>query len=182
MLDKQDIQQIGALLDEKLEEKLETQLDKRKLVSEESLKSILAENNKKLVTKDELKTILEENNEKLVDRIAVEVGNVIEQNVTPTLDSLDERVTRIDERLMRVEGQATGMDERLMRVETQMVTKSFLADQLGVLKEDTVGKVRKEDGKVNAVIHALEEQDVLNQSAIRKLRAIEVFPTSQSSN
>jgi len=119
MLDQQDIQQIGSLLDKKLEE----------------------------------------NNEKLVGRIAIEVGSVIEQNVTPMLDD---------------------MNERLGRVESQIVTKSFLTDQLGGLREEMVGKMRKQDTKVNSIIDSLEEKAVLDKPAIKSLRAIKVFPPQTS--
>jgi len=163
MLDRQDIQQIGTLLDDKLEE------NNKKLVGKDELRSILEENNEKLVTQESLKSILEDNNEKLVDRIAIEVGSVIEQNVTPTLDGMNERLERMDGRL-------TGVEDRLTRVETQMVTKSFLTNQLGDLKEEVVGKMRIQDTKVNSIIDSLEENAVLDKPAIKSLRAIEVFP------
>ncbi len=128
MLDQQDIKKIGALLED---------------------------NNKKLVTKDELETILDKNNERLVGRIAIEVGTIIEHNVTPVLDELSERLTR---------------------VEAQMVTKSFLTDQLGNLKEDIAGKIRKQDEKMNLLIELLARKSVLSRQDMDALRSIEVFP------
>ena len=65
-------------------------------------------------------------------------------------------------------------------METLMVTKPYLDDKIGDLKEDIVGKMRKEDEKVNFLIELLVRKAVLSKQDMAALRAIEVFPASPS--
>jgi len=95
MLDKKDIQQIGSVMDEKLDRKFkeyDVKLDRK-----------LKENNKNLVTKEDVKVALEDNNKGLLVQVAIEVGKVIEQNITPILDEHSAQFDAVERRIGKLD-------------------------------------------------------------------------------
>lgn len=96
--------------------------------------------------------------------IGVELGKVIEQNVTPGLDSLHNRLDKVD--------------NRLDKIESQMVTKSYLDDKLADLEGTVVVRQRKEDQKVNLLIDLLRRKSVLEKADVDQLQEFQVFPRS----
>jgi len=106
--------------------------------------------------------VIEEKIEANNIKIGEEVGKVIEQNVTPVLDSLDKRVD--------------SLDKRLARVESNMVTKDDLNRGLADLKGNIILKLREEDKKINLLIELLRERKVLKEEDVQILKQIEVFP------
>lgn len=90
-----------------------------------------------------------------LQQIGEELGKVIEQNVTPTLDDLDRRVAKI---------------------EAEMVTKSYLDDKLADLEGGMVGRLRKEDAKVNRLVEMLQMKKVLTEEEVKQLAEFQIFP------
>ncbi|HCX39333.1 MAG TPA: hypothetical protein DHS36_03705 [Candidatus Veblenbacteria bacterium] len=102
-----------------------------------------------------------------IKKIGVEVGKVIEHNITPAIDGLRQHV---DARLDKV-------DARLGKVESQMVTKSYLDDKMAELEGGVIVRQRKEDKKVNLLIELLQSKSVLAETDVKQLKEIQVFPT-----
>lgn len=100
--------------------------------------------------------------EKDLQKIGEELGKVIEQNVTPALDHLDQRVGKLEHEV----GQ--------MRAE--MVTKSYLDDKLAELEGGLIAKLRKEDTKLNHLVDMLKQKKVLTEQDAKQLAEIQVFP------
>ena len=95
-----------------------------------------------------------------IKKIGVEVGKVIEHNITPAIDGLRQHV-----------------DARLGKVESQMVTKSYLDDKMAELEGGVIVRQRKEDKKVNLLIELLQSKSVLAETDVKQLKEIQVFPT-----
>ena len=128
-----------------------------------------------MLTNDDLKqigTVVEQIvDERVIPRIGVEVGKVIEENVTPALDRLETRLDGVETRL-------EGVETRLARVEATMVTKAYLDDKLADLEGSVIIRQRKEDQKMNRLIDILHEKAVPADSDVASLQEIEVFPSS----
>jgi uncharacterized protein YydD (DUF2326 family) len=92
-----------------------------------------------------------------IKEIGIELGKVIEQNITPTLDELHRELTE---------------------VKGQMVTKSYLDDKLAELEGAVIVRQRKEDQKVNLLIELLRNKSVLQETDVKQLQDIQVFPRS----
>src|SRR3989338_7568917 len=75
-------------------------------------------------------------------RVIEAVGEMVEQNITPALD-------KIHERLDTIEGQIT-------TIKADMVTKSYLDDKLADHSGEVVLREKKLDQKVNLVVDALD--------------------------
>ena len=86
-----------------------------------------------------------------IKKIGVEVGKVIEHNITPAIDGMRQHV---DARLDKV-------DARLGKVESQMVTKSYLDDKMAELEGGVIVRQRKEDKKVNLLFSLLQRKSEL---------------------
>ena len=128
-----------------------------------------------MLTNDDLKqigTVVEQIvDERVIPRIGVEVGKVIEENVTPALDRLETRLDGVETRL-------EGVETRLARVEATMVTKAYLDDKLVDLEGSVIIRQRKEDQKMNRPIDILHDKAVLADSDVASPQEIEVFPSS----
>ncbi len=85
-----------------------------------------------------------------LQKIGEELGKVIEQNVTPTLDAMDGRMGSF-------EGRMGSLEKKVDHVEAEMVTKSYLDDKLADLEGSLHAKLRKEDVKVNPLIDILQK-------------------------
>ena len=96
--------------------------------------------------------------------IGVEVGRVVEQNVTPALERM---ATKED--LEHVKGD-------LEHVKNQMVTKDYFDDKLSDLKGDLVILMRKEDVKLLRLVELLKEKSILNETEVKDLLSMEPFP------
>jgi len=83
-----------------------------------------------------------------ISQIGVELGRVIEQNITPMLEEM----------------------------RSQMVTRSYLDDKLAELEGTTVVRQRKEDQKLNLLIDLLHSKAVLYDAEVAELQEIQVFP------
>jgi len=109
-----------------------------------------------------------------IKKIGVEVGKVIEHNITPAIDGLRQHV---DARLDKVDARLDKVDARLGKVESQMVTKSYLDDKMAELEGGVIVRQRKEDKKVNLLIELLQSKSVLAETDVKQLKEIQVFPT-----
>ena len=79
--------------------------------------------------------------------IGEEVGNVIEQNITPQLEDIRGRLGGVENRLDRVENRLEGVENRLDRVENRL--------------EGVERKLDRTDGKVTALVNVLERKSVI---------------------
>lgn len=94
--------------------------------------------------------------------IGEEMGKVIEQNVTPQFEE-------INQRLDRLEG-------RTNKIEATMVTKDYLDEKLGDLRGDIIVLMRKEDTKLRTLIDIMRSKQMLTDEDVKKLFTMEPFP------
>jgi hypothetical protein len=73
---------------------------------------------------NQIRTLLTENNVVLRDGILADVGEMIEQNVLPRFDEMNERFDRLE--------------GRTDRIESTMVTKDYLDEKLGKLRGEFI--------------------------------------------
>ena len=104
--------------------------------------------------------------DKDIKKIGEEMGKVIEQNVTPTLDDL-----RGDLDNLRGE-----MKDEFGKIKSQMVTKSYLDDKLADLEGGLVVKLRKEDAKVDHLVKILKEKKIISDQDVKCLAEFQIFP------
>jgi len=102
-----------------------------------------------------------------IKKIGVEVGKVIEHNITPAIDELSKEMR----------GEFDVIKSDLISVKSQMVTKSYLDDKLAELEGTVVVRQRKEDKKVNLLIELLQKKSVLADTDVKQLKEIQVFPS-----
>jgi len=93
---------------------------------------------------------------------------------------IEGRFEGIDGRLQGIDEHFQGIEQHLTRIEANMVTKSYLDEKIGDLRGDMVQLVRKEDGKVNAVVDALDEEKILPHQRVEVIRSHHVFPAPPS--
>lgn len=105
-----------------------------------------------------------------IKSIGVELGKVIEHNITPALDGLHTQIGSINT-------QIDGLHTQIGEIRSQMVTKSYLDDKLAELEGTVIVRQRKEDQKVNLLIDLLQRKSILAETDIRQLKEIQVFPT-----
>jgi predicted transcriptional regulator len=92
-------------------------------------------------------------------------------------EQVDERFERVDEKFEQIDKRLEKLEGRVGNVENQMVTKSFMTDKLADLEGTLIGKVRKQDSKVNLLVDILLDKKVLNTQDLKQLKEIEVFPS-----
>lgn len=98
-------------------------------------------------------------------------GTSVEQKIDQLALAVKRGFDAVDERF-------AGIDEQLTAIRTAMVTKAYLDDKLADLKGDLVGKLRKEDEKLNFVIGLLRARSVLSEEDVQHIRAeFPVFPS-----
>lgn len=107
--------------------------------------------------------------EKDIQKIGEEVGKVIEQNISPMFERLDERVTILDDRLSNLE-----------KTVANLPTKAYLDDKFADIEGVMVVRLRKEDQKMNLLISFLAEKNVLGKREIEELKKLQVFPVLPS--
>ena len=73
--------------------------------------------------------------DKDIQKIGEELGKVIEQNINPQFDDIRERID--------------ALELNVTTIQSEMVTKSYLDDKLANLEGGLIGKLRKEDAKIN---------------------------------
>lgn len=105
--------------------------------------------------------------------IGVELGKVIEQNITPTLEQM---ATKEDLKKMGTKEDLSSLQKQVDHIENQMVTKSYLDEKLLDLRGDLTILMRKEDTKVLRLVECLKEKNVLNESEVQDILAMEPFP------
>lgn len=110
-----------------------------------------------------------------IKEIGLELGKVIEHNVTPQFQGINERLDKVEGRLDKVEG-------RLGKVESQMVTKTYLDDKLADLEGNLIVRQRKEDQKVNRLIEMLQNKKVLEETEVKQLHEFQIFPAPTGKN
>jgi predicted RNase H-like nuclease (RuvC/YqgF family) len=109
-------------------------------------------------------------------KIGEELGKVIEQNVTPTLDSLDQRVGHLDQRVGHLDQRVGNLEREVGQIRAEMVTKSYLDDKLADLEGGVMARLRKEDTKVNRLVDMLKNKRVLTEQEVSQLAELQVFP------
>ncbi len=109
-----------------------------------------------MLTKDDIK------------EIGLELGKVIEHNITPQFQGVNERLDKVE--------------VRLDKVESQMITKTYLDDKLADLEGGTVARQRKEDQKVNPLIEILQNKKVLEEVEVKQLHEFQIFPAPTGKN
>lgn len=104
-----------------------------------------------------------------MQQIREELAKVIEDNINPQFEGINEKFIRVDK-------QFEGVNQRLTRVEATMVTKSYLDDKLADLGGDLVTKLRKEDAKLNRLVEIMKRKKVLTIDDTNELDEFQVFP------
>lgn len=102
-------------------------------------------------TEDKFDQKLDQRLKKTEDKIIIQVGEFIEQNVVTTIEENRKAIT-------------------------QLPTKSYLDDKLADLTSDVLGRLRKEDEKVNRLIDFLRSKNIIDKSEVQELGELKVFP------
>ena len=138
MLEPQDIKQLGDLIEEKI----------RPIVKAEVSSIVKAEVSS--IVKTEIKAS--------EDRIIVAVGEMLEQNVLPTIDILG---VRLDD---------------MQKTIANLPDKAYLDAKLADREGNTVLRQKTQNQKVNLTIDFLGKKKVFGEQEMRQLGAIQVFP------
>ena len=93
-------------------------------------------------------------------------------------DATDKRFDGVDKRFDGVDKEIVGIKNQLNKIEASMVTKPYLDDKLAELEGSVIVRQRKEDQKVNLLIDLLRKKSVLQDTDVRSLNDIEVFPAA----
>lgn len=132
MLDQNDIKQIGTVIDERLQ-KAESRIDDRFKKAEDRII------------------------ERTTIAVVTQVGEFIEQNILPAIDTL--------------------IEEKLTDKLRPLPDRDFITRQTSEVKGTIVAQLRKEDEKVNLLIKFLKEKNILNDDQQKALRELQVFPS-----
>jgi len=100
--------------------------------------------------------------DKDIQKIGEELGKVIEQNINPQFDEIRERID--------------ALELNVTTIKSEMVTKSYLDDKLANLEGGLIGKLRKEDAKINRLIEFLKEKNILGKQELEELKEYQIFP------
>ncbi len=100
--------------------------------------------------------------ERLMPKIGLEIGKIIEENVIPAIEEL--------------RGEVGEIKTEMGKMRAVMVTKSYLDDKLADLEGGLVGKLRKEDGKVDHLIEMLKNKSILSEQEAQQFKEYQVFP------
>lgn len=98
-----------------------------------------------------------------------ELKEVFTEALEPFVDSIKEDFNKIDERFNKIDG-------RLDRIEATMVTKSYLDNKLADIEGGLIGKLRKEDEKVNRLIEVLKNKSLLTAEDTQQFKEFQIFP------
>ncbi|MDO8582002.1 MAG: hypothetical protein Q7S16_03940 [bacterium] len=140
MLDQNDLKQIGAVIDDRLQ-KAEGRIDDRFKKAEDRIV------------------------ERTVTAVVTQVGEFIDQNVLPAIDTL------IEEKL------ETKLEEKFEEKLTPLPDRDFITRQTAEVKGEFIAKLRKEDEKVDLHIKFSHENKVLTDDQRTRLGALHVFPS-----
>ena len=111
--------------------------------------------------------------EKDIQKIGEEMGKVIEQNITPVLDEMNQKFDKLDKRVGKIEAEMVTKDEfnnEIGKIEAEMVTKAYLDDKLSDFADNLDAKRRKDDGKVNRLIGILKDKSIINEKYAMQLK------------
>lgn len=91
--------------------------------------------------------------------------------VSKLADHMESRFDGLENRMGNVEKKVDGLEKKMDGLEKKMVTKAYLDEKIGDLRGDITQLVHKEDRKFTALVHLLEDKDVLSEEdAVRILR------------
>lgn len=110
--------------------------------------------------------------EKDIQKIGVEVGRVLEDNINPQFDEIRGRLDKIEATMVTKDE----FNNEIGKIKSEMVTKSYLDDKLADLEGNLVVKLRKEDGKVNRLIDILRSKSMLTDDEVAQFKDFQVFP------
>lgn len=85
------------------------------------------------------------------------------------LEAIGEFSNRVDEKFDAIDGE-------LKAIKSSMVTKDYLDDRLLNMKGDMVVMMRKEDEKVKTLVQILKQKNLLDDSEVKLILALEPFP------
>jgi hypothetical protein len=106
--------------------------------------------------------MLEENDFK---RIGLEMCQVINENVLPVIEKLDERIEGLEKKFDELDGKVANLPD-----------KAFLTNKLADLEGSVIVRQKKEDEKVNLLVKLLHKRAILHDEDIKFLEQIHVFP------
>lgn len=101
-------------------------------------------------------------------KINKEIGQVIEDNIDPQFETINQRFDRVEQRLDNIEKDTSV-------IKATMVTKSYLDDKLADLEGGLIAKLRKEDQKVDRLIEIMRVKSLLTHEDVKHLRELQVF-------
>ena len=149
MLTKEDLRQIGDVIDEKMDQKF--------VVFEQKIDTKMDEKFSKFGEHIVPKIV-----DEVVVQVVSQVGEMLEQNVLPQFEVIHDDLK--------------GMKGRLTTIEANMVTKTYLDEKLGALKGDLIAQDRKLEKKTDALIDSLTAHGTLVSPDLERLETTRVFP------
>ena len=110
----------------------------------------------------------------------------IQKDVHNVLVAVNKFATHVEKRFDAVEGDIRslkeefgGLKEDVGFLKRNMVTKIYLDEKIGDLRGDITELVHKEDRKFVALIHLLEDKDVLSEEDAVNILNMPPFPLSR---
>lgn len=104
-------------------------------------------------------------NQSDLKKINKEIGQVIEDNINPQFDAVNQRMDKVE--------------KDILDIKVTMVTKSYLDDKLADLEGGLITKLRKEDQKVNRLIEIMQVKSLLTHEDVKHLKELQVFPRTR---
>ncbi len=101
-----------------------------------------------------------------IKKIGEELGKVIEDNITPALDKIHERLDTMG-----------GQIEDIRKTIANLPDKDYFDDKLANLSGEVVVREKKQDQKVNLLIDAVDKQRIMPENIMAPIKAIHVFPS-----
>lgn len=113
-----------------------------------------------------------------IKKIGEEVGKVIEDNINPRFDALENQMGGIEGRMGGIEVRVGGIEGRMDMLEktiSNLPTKAYLDDKLADLEGGVIVRQRKEDERARLMISFLEQNKLLSDAQIAELRQFQIF-------
>ena len=96
--------------------------------------------------------------QQIQEAIQLSFTKIWEDNIEPAFNELNNKVSSLEDKV------------------SQLPTKSYLDDKLADLEGGLITKLRKEDQKMNRLVDMLKQKEVLNDSDLKELKNLQIFP------
>lgn len=170
MLDAQDIKKVGDLIEEKVRPIVKAEVSSivrtevKDIVKAEVGAIVKAEVSS--IVKDEIIPMVKFEVQAGENRVIAAVGEMLEQNVLPLIDTLGGRLDKVDGRL-----------EDIQKTIANLPDKSYLDDKVADPEGKCIVRQKNAEKKGDLLIDFLQKKRVLEDQEVRQLKSIQIFPS-----